>query len=52
VSQTFTTVESRKPMHIPNQIVVIAEDIEEIRNNLQEAQSALNNANFQKYYYI
>ena len=47
-SETITsfTAESKKPMHVPNQIVVVAEDIEEIRDNLQEAREALNNANY------
>ena len=47
-SETITsfTAESKKPMHVPNQIVVVAEDIEEIRDNLEEAREALNNANY------
>lgn len=47
-SETITsfTAESKKPIHLPNQIVVVAEDIEEIRDNLQEAREALNNANY------
>lgn len=43
---TSFTSENKKPMHVPNQIVVVAEDIEEIRDNLQEAREALNNANY------
>ena len=40
------TAENKTPLHIPKQIVVVAEDIEEIRDNLQEAREALNNANY------
>ena len=40
------TAENKKPLHVPKQIVVVAEDIEEIRDNLQEAREALNNANY------
>lgn len=43
---TSFTEENKKPTHVPNQIVVVAEDIEEIRDNLQEAREALNNANY------
>ena len=51
ISNTITnttsfTDENKKPMHVPNQIVVVAEDIEEIKDNLQEAREALNNANY------
>ncbi len=47
-SETTTsfTTDSKKPIHVPNQIVIVAEDIEEIRDNLQEAREALNNANY------
>jgi hypothetical protein len=43
---TSFTDENKKPIHVPNQIVVVAEDIEEIRDNLQEAREALNNAKY------
>jgi hypothetical protein len=43
---TSFTSENQKPIHVPNHIVVVAEDIEEIRDNLQEAREALNNANY------
>jgi plastocyanin len=45
-TSTSFTSDSKKLMHVPNQIVVVAEDIEEIRDNLQEAREALNNANY------
>jgi hypothetical protein len=45
-STTSFTAENKKPMHVPNQIIVVAEDIEEIRDNLQEARKALNNTNY------
>jgi cell division protein FtsI/penicillin-binding protein 2 len=43
---TSFTDENEKPIHVPNQIVVVAEDIKEIRDNLQEARKSLNNANY------
>jgi hypothetical protein len=43
---TSFTDENKKPLHVPNQIVIVAEDVEEIRDNLQEAREALNNANY------
>jgi hypothetical protein len=45
-STTSFTAENKKPTHVPNQIIVVAEDIEEIRDNLQEAREALNNTNY------
>jgi plastocyanin len=46
-SDTSLTTDSKKPMmYMPNQIIVIAEDIEEIRDNLQEARESLNDANY------
>ncbi len=43
---TSFTTDNKKPNHVPNQIIVIAEDIEEIRDNLQKTREALKDANY------
>jgi plastocyanin len=47
ISDTSLSTDSKRPMYVPTQqIIVIAEDIEEIRDNLQEARESLNDANY------
>lgn len=46
-SETFTT-DNKKILQIPSQVLVVAEDVEEIKENLQKARQALNDANYLK----
>lgn len=46
-SETFTT-DNKKILQIPSEVIVVAEDVEEIKDNLQKARQALNDANYLK----